>query len=266
MPDAVRRLVRCLRPPASSLRSLLLLAVATLAFFSFLGGAHLWDVDEAIFSQTAREMLERNDAVVPYFNGQVFAHKPPLLYWLMMGAYRLLGSNEFAARLPSALASVACVLLTCRLARLVFSPSVGLWAGLILAGNISFALIARAATPDALLTLFSTLAVYAFVAVTAKARIQSGGANERNAPWAGQTRFEPSWLGWALVYAAMALAVLTKGPVGVVLPTAVIGLFLLVMRAEPRRAGSPTGPAEPACARPSAAWPTGCGGSWRQVT
>src|SRR5262249_42117891 len=69
-----------------------------------------------------------------------------------------------------------------------------------------------------------------FVSGTAKARAQSGEPNERNAPWAGQTRFEPSWLTWALCYGVMGLGVLTKGPVGVVLPTAVIGLFLLNMR------------------------------------
>ena len=80
---------------------------------------------------------------------------------------------------------------------------------------------------------FSTLAVYAFVAGTAKGRVASGQSNERNAPWAGQTRFEPSWTNWALTYAAMGCGVLVKGPVAVVLPTAVVGLFLLVMRARP---------------------------------
>ena len=239
MPNAARALLSSLRPRATSLWPLALVAIAAVAFFVNLGGAHLWDVDEAIFSQTAREMLDRGDAVVPYFNGQLFAHKPPLVYWLMMAAYWLLGTTEFAARLPSALFGVASVLLTYRLGKLTFSPRVGFWAALILAGNVSFALIARAATPDALLTFFCTLAVYAFVATTAKARIRSGEPNERNAPWAGQTRFEPSWFGWALIYAAMGLAVLTKGPIGVVLPTAVIGLFLLVMRAEPKKLAGP---------------------------
>ena len=55
------------------------------------GRGHLWDVDEAIFSQTAREMYERGDAIVPVFNGQLFAHKPPLLYWLQMAAYEVVG-------------------------------------------------------------------------------------------------------------------------------------------------------------------------------
>jgi 4-amino-4-deoxy-L-arabinose transferase-like glycosyltransferase len=187
---------------------LVLAAVAATVFFVQLGGAHLWDVDEAIFSQTAREMYDRGDAVVPWFNGQLFAHKPPLLYWLQMAAYEMLGANEWAARLPSALFAVGSVLVTYRLGCLVFSPVAGFWAALILATNVSFAVIARAATPDSLLVFFSTLAIYVFVAGTAKARVASGQYNERNAPWAGQTRFEPTWATWTLTYAAMGCGVL----------------------------------------------------------
>jgi 4-amino-4-deoxy-L-arabinose transferase-like glycosyltransferase len=97
---------------------------------------------------------------------------------------------------------------------------------------LNFNIIARAATPDAILTFFCTLAMLLFVSATAKARPLSGAENERNVPWAGQTRFQPSWWGWCTVYAAMGAAVLTKGPIGVVLPTASIGLFLLIVRAE----------------------------------
>ncbi len=211
---------------------LLLAAIAGILFFVNLGATHLWDVDEAIFSQAAKEMYERGDAVTPYFNGAVFPDKPPVMYWLMMTAYEAFGTTEFAARFWSAVFGVGSVLLTYRLARLVFSPSVAFWSGLILATSLNFNVIARAATPDSFLTFFCTLAMLLFVAATAKARPLSGEENERNVPWAGQTRFEPSWWGWCTVYAAMGAAVLTKGPVGVVLPTASIGLFLLVMRAE----------------------------------
>src|SRR5262249_44962489 len=55
----------------------LLALMASLLFLCNLGGAHLWDEDEAIFSQTAREMHEQGEMIVPQFNGQLFAHKPP---------------------------------------------------------------------------------------------------------------------------------------------------------------------------------------------
>ncbi len=209
-----------------------LAAIATVLFFANLGGAHLWDVDEAIFSQSAKEMLDRGDLVVPYFNGQVFTHKPAMMYWMMVAGYKMFGPTEFGARFWSAVFGVGSVLITYRLGRLIFSPRAGVWAALALASCVQFNLIARAATPDAYLTFFSALAVLLFVSGTATARIASGTANASNVPWAGQTTFEPSWWCWVAVYAAMGCGVLTKGPVGVVLPTATIGLFLLVIRAE----------------------------------
>ncbi len=220
---------------------LVLAAIAAVLFFANLGGAHLWDVDEAIFAEAAKEMFQRGDYVVPYFNGAVFPDKPAMTYWLMISAYHVLGTTELAARFWSAGFGVASVLLTYRLGRLMFSPTVGFWAGLILASCVQFNIIARAATPDSFLVFFSTLAMLLFVSGTATARIASGTNNERNAPWAGQTAFEPSWRTWMLVYAAMGGGVLTKGPVGVVLPTAVIGLFLLVMRGWPRGISSGDG-------------------------
>lgn len=218
---------------SSTRHQMLLAVIAAALFFLNLGQAHLWDVDEAIFSQAAKEMFERGDYVTPYFNGQVFPDKPALMYWLMIGAYEIFGPTEFAARFWSAVFGIGSVLLTYRLGRLMFSPAVGFWAGLVLTTNLNFTVIARAATPDSFLTFFTALAVLVFVSGTAKARALSGDANERNAPWAGQTRFEPTWLCYVLLYAVMGLAVLTKGPVGVVLPTAILGMFLLAMRAEP---------------------------------
>ena len=218
-------MLKRMRPP------LVLAAIAAAMFFTNLGATHLWDVDEAIFAQAAKEMHQRSDAVVPYFNGQVFPDKPALMYWAMISAYELFGPTEFAARFWSAVFGIGSVLLTYRLGRMLFSPGVALWSGVILATSLSFDVIARAATPDSFLVFFSTLAVLASVAGTAKAQPRSGEPNERNAPWAGQTRFEPSWTTYALVYAAMGLGVLTKGPIGVVLPTATIGLFLLIVRA-----------------------------------
>jgi 4-amino-4-deoxy-L-arabinose transferase-like glycosyltransferase len=227
--------------PMSLRAPLLLAALAAVAFFFNLGGAHLWDVDEAIFSQAAKEMFQRGDYVVPYFNGAVFPDKPAMMYWLMIAAYELFGTTEFAARFWSAVFGVGSVLLTYRLGQLMFSPAAGFWGGLSLASCIQFGVIARAATPDAFLVFFSTLAIVFFVSGTATARIASGEPNERNAPWAGQTTFEPSWLTWALAYAAMGCGALTKGPIGVVLPTATIGLFLLVVRARPVDATSTAG-------------------------
>lgn len=225
----------------SSVRNqLVLAAVASLVFFINLGGAHLWDVDEAIFAQSAREMHLRGDWVVPYFNGELFIHKPAMMYWMMIAGYEMFGPTEWGARFWSAVFGVASVLVTYQLGRVMFSPRAGFWAGLSLATCVQFNVIARAATPDSFLVFYSALAVWLFARATGTARIASGVANERNAPWVGQTVFEPSWLGWAAIYAVMGCGVLTKGPIGVVLPTATIGLFLMIMRAPKVEYGADT--------------------------
>ena len=206
----------------STLDQIVLALLAAAVFFFHLGSSHLWDVDEAIFSQAAAEMVQRGDYVVPYFNGELFPDKPCSSYWLMASAYHVFGISELGARFWSALLSVGSVLLVYRLGRRLFHERVGFWAGLILATNISFDIIARAATPDAALTFCTTLAIYLF-ARTAPVG-DSPGAQQ------GPLTIAPTWKNFALAYAAMGVGVLAKGPVGVVLPTAVMGLFLLVTR------------------------------------
>ena len=208
---------------------LLLVGLSALVFFINLGAARLWDIDEAIFSQAAAEMNERGDYVVPYFNHKLFPDKPALMYWGMISAYKVFGVNEFAARFWSAVFGLGAVLLTYQLGRRLFSPRVGFWAGLILATNLNFGIIARAATPDAMLTFFSTLAILVFVVGSLRRGAIGNGAIKNGETGVAELR-EPGWGTYALAYSAMGAAVLVKGPIGVVLPTAVIGLFLLCTR------------------------------------
>jgi 4-amino-4-deoxy-L-arabinose transferase-like glycosyltransferase len=195
---------------------LLLAAVGCVLFLTNLGATRLWDVDEAIFSQASVEMLDRGDWVTPYFNGELFAHKPPVMYWCQIAAYKVFGTTEFAARLFSALFSIGTLIVTYELGRALFNQRAGLWAGIALGSCVNFALIARAATPDAYLTFFCTLALLVHVK----------GTGRGVSPW--QPALPPTWRVYALAYAVMGIAVLVKGPVGVVLPTAVWGMFLLV--------------------------------------
>src|SRR3954454_384702 len=82
-----------------------------------LGGPSLWDIDEGNNAEAAREMLDSGNWVVPTFNFLERFDKPALLYWLQGGAYQLFGVNEFAARLPSALAALVSILVTYELGR-----------------------------------------------------------------------------------------------------------------------------------------------------
>jgi 4-amino-4-deoxy-L-arabinose transferase-like glycosyltransferase len=207
---------------ASLVQQLIIVVAASAMYFANLGATGLWDLDEALYSSIAREMTTRGDWVVPMFNGHLFPEKPPLMFWLMMGSFKALGVNEFAARLPAALLAIGTALATYHIARRLFSESVGFLAGLAVTSNIIFTVSARAATVDSALTLITTLVMLLF-AVGAKI----GAPRDQAA--ACPCYLPKSWLTFAAIGGLLGLAILAKGPVGFLLPAAVLGLFLLIM-------------------------------------
>jgi 4-amino-4-deoxy-L-arabinose transferase-like glycosyltransferase len=178
--------------------------VAGFLFFLALGTPSLWDIDEGNNAEASREMLEANNWVVPTFNYELRVDKPALLYWLQMAAYKIHGINEFAARLPSALAAFATVFVAYALGRRMFGPMEGLLTGLILATSVAVCASAHFANPDALLNLctISTLTLF----------------------WFDYSRGGRTWFFTAAI--AAGFGVLAKGPVGVVLPGTVVLLYL----------------------------------------
>ena len=191
---------------------LLLIATWALLCLVNLGAPSLWDIDEGNNAEAAREMYESGNWVVPTFNFQLRVDKPALLYWLQGLAYHNLGVNERSARLPSALAALLSVLLTYELGRRMFGAGTGLLAGLVLASTVLFCASAHFANPDALLNACTLLTFYFF--------------------WRDFERGGSSWL--ALGGISTGLGMLAKGPVGLVLPVAALGLFL-VWAGQPRR-------------------------------
>jgi 4-amino-4-deoxy-L-arabinose transferase-like glycosyltransferase len=170
-----------------------------------LGGPSLWDIDEGNNSECAREMWRAGDWIIPTCNYQLRTDKPVLLYWFQMAAFTLFGVGEFAARLPSALAALAAVLATYELGRRMFNPAAGLLAGLLLGGAVLFCTAAHFANPDSLLNASCLLALFFF--------------------WTDYAAGRDGWSPWSA--AAAGLAVLAKGPVGLLLPAAVCFLFLM---------------------------------------
>lgn len=208
---------------------LLIVCVGLLVFFTNLGGPQLWDRDEPRNAGCAEEMLARGDWVVPTFNGQLRDAKPVLLYWLIMSAYGIWGVGEFAARFWSAALALGTLLATYHLGRRVVSPSAACWGVLMLASCLMFDVAARAATPDSLLIFCSTAAMCVFV-WGAFPPYQEGLSETVGNGRATYSYFPQSrWLVLAM-YGLMGLGVLAKGPVGFILPTAAIGLFLLLVR------------------------------------
>ncbi len=178
----------------------ILLLVWTILTVPSLQHSSLWDVDEGVNAEAAREMAEADSWIVPTFNYELRTAKPVLLYWLQRLCYAAFGVAEWTARLPSALSCGLAVLLSYELGRHMFGRRTGLWSGIILASMVQWVVLAHAATPDGPLLACTTLALATF--------------------WHGHWASGRAW--WLPTAAACGLAVLAKGPVGVVLPGLVI--------------------------------------------
>ncbi len=189
----------------------LLILLSLLLFFHRLGSLGLFDADEPAFAEAAREMLVSGDWITPQFNFQPRFDKPILFYWLIVLAYKAFGIGEFAARFWSALFATALVLSIFLFGRRVLGRRGALIAALAFATNVGTAILARAAVTDMTLVFFMTWAFFCFF-----------GASRATA----RTGKRGVFIG----YVAMALSVLTKGPIGLLIPGLVIGLFLAIRR------------------------------------
>ena len=108
---------------------LILIAISWIVLWSGLGTTKLWDQDEGYYASVALEMFDRGDWLEPTFNQELFAHKPPLMFWGMIAGMKLFGVTEFAVRVPSALFGTGMVLLTYWLARMLFDRRTALLSG-----------------------------------------------------------------------------------------------------------------------------------------
>ena len=171
-----------------------------LLYLTSLGGYRLFDVDEPRYAETARYMTESGDYVLPIFNGAYRFEKPVLSYWLIAASYHLFGVNEWGARFPSALTALGTVLLTCLLAGRLWNAGTGLAAGAILACCLQFIALGRWAITDMHLTLFVSATLVLFYLGTTAEDKKKGRFYHLGS------------------FACSGLAVLTKGPVGFVMP------------------------------------------------
>lgn len=90
---------------------LLIVIICSALFIPFLGDVHLFDWDEINFAESAREMIVTSDYLKVQIGFKEFHEKPPLFMWLQAASMNLFGVNEFAARLPNAIAGIIIILL-----------------------------------------------------------------------------------------------------------------------------------------------------------
>jgi 4-amino-4-deoxy-L-arabinose transferase-like glycosyltransferase len=232
--------------PARS-HGLLVAALAAVVLLPNLGGPPLWDDDEPRNAACSLAMHATGDWVVPTFNGRLRVEKPALVNWLHLAGFAVAGVNETGARLGSALLTLATCLLTWRIGTELFRPAVGCWAGIAMATCLWTAVGGRAATPDAPLVFCTTLALWLFIRGSRLPAADGGGW--RNGPV--RLAIGPA----AAVGAALGLAALAKGPIGLVPPVAAFLLFAWWQAClDPARSGP----------RPTR-FAAGCAAAWRGV-
>lgn len=167
----------------------------------YLSGADRFDLltdDEIRYAEAGRIMAQSGHWVIPEYNGYPRYQKPILFYWLQAISQKVLGSTPLAARLPSALAGVAVVLVTALLAARVFDARTGLLAGVVLALSVEVFLLSRMVMTDMVLLLWTQGAVACSI-------VAGLPETERRLAW------------HRLAFLLVGLGCLTKGPISGIL-------------------------------------------------
>lgn len=183
----------------------IVLSLAVLVYSANFWGTSIYILDEARNASCAMEMYRRGDLIIPTFNGELRTDKPPLHYYFMMIAYRMLGVHPFSARLFSVIAGVLTVIVVFLYTRKFLGESIAFFSALAMIASLQLSIQFHLAVPDPYLILLMSLSFFLFYD-----GFQFG--NET---------------GMRLFYAAAGLAFLTKGLIAIVLPGLVILLYLI---------------------------------------
>jgi 4-amino-4-deoxy-L-arabinose transferase-like glycosyltransferase len=172
------------------------------------------DYDEGYYAGAAKGMAESGNWVTPYVNGIRFLEKPPFLYWMTAASFKVFGINEFALRLPTALAVIALVWIVMLAAQRIADKRTALIAGLSTAFSAGTYIFTRETLHDIWLVLFVALAMYAFV------------------DW--YTDPAHSLRRVLLFYVATAGAFMCKSLIGVAFPVGIVVVFFLLSHERPK--------------------------------
>lgn len=196
-------------------RDLLLALAIGLLFGVALGARALWGPDEGRYVEIPREMVATGDYVTPRLNGVKYFEKPPLFYWLEAGAIQLFGLREWALRLVPALFALAGCLAVYAAGRRLFGRRAGLLAAAVLATTPLYYFLGNAIILDMAVSVLLTVALLAFLVAVDEPPDAQKAPRRRNLFWA--------------FYIALALATLTKGLMGIVLPGMVIFVWMALL-------------------------------------
>jgi len=192
-------------PQKTWLTDILLLCLLIGSAFAFMLGSRPLSVpDESRYSEIPREMLVSHNFITPRVNGIKYFEKPPLVYWIQAASLNTFGINQWAARIPDALMALLGCLGTYFTARKLYDRKTGIFSAIILGSSLLYFALARVVTLDMTVSVLLSLAFFSFIL----------GAQKN-----------PRYYYWLYIFSA--LAVLTKGLIGIIFPGSVIFLWLL---------------------------------------
>ncbi len=193
--------------PGAAMKLLLLLLLSFSLYFWGLGNHGLLEPDEGRYSEIPREMRETGDFITPRLNYIKYFEKPVLHYWLTAAAQSAFGENEFSGRFWPALLALGGILSTYFLAQSMFGRETALYSSAILTTSLVYFAVSQINITDMPLSFFITVSMTGF--------------------WFGLEKNRRFYL---LFYAGAALALLTKGLIGVVLPGGIIFWYMVITR------------------------------------
>jgi 4-amino-4-deoxy-L-arabinose transferase-like glycosyltransferase len=197
----------------------ILIGFCTMLYFLNLDRWELRKPDEIRYAQVAREIVEGGDWISMHLHGQPYLDKPPLFFWsIALSSYLWQGFTPFSARFPSAFFGTLTVLMVFYIGKILYDSRTGFLSALILATGFGFARFSTRANLDATLTFFTTASFFSFLQWYRW--YNEGSARQKD------TR-KLSIYGF---YVTMALATLTKGPIGFLFPLMGCLVYLLIQK------------------------------------
>jgi 4-amino-4-deoxy-L-arabinose transferase-like glycosyltransferase len=196
---------------SQSLAYLIAILAGLLLFIPFLGGVHLFDWDEINFAESAREMMVTGDYLTVQINYEAFWEKPPLFFWLQVLSVKIFGLNEFAMRFPNAVAGIISLIVLFRVGRSVIDEKFGLLWMLVYTGSILPFFYFKSGIIDPWFNLFIFLGIahFSYYFIFQEEKLKN------------------------LIYSAffIGLAVITKGPVAILILILVFIIYLIMVKA-----------------------------------
>lgn len=191
----------------------LLLILVAVIWFGNLEYRTLVKPDEGRYAEIPREMVVSGDWVTPRLNDLKYFEKPPLQYWATAVAYEAFGEHQWTSRLWTALTGFLGLFLTWFAGSRLFGREAGYYAALLLGGSWMYAMMGHINTLDMGVTFFVTLGIFGLLLAQYRDH---------------DARTQRNWM--LLAWAGLALAVLSKGLMGIILPGTALVIYSVVQR------------------------------------